>query len=104
MSSYAPPGPPSVPHVGPTGEVEDSQQTENAVAEKKKSEPRPYHVFKKVGDGTWQFLDTKQALSPEQAIKALGLEVVEFGTTYAAVPQRNWTEKTPQRRPEDITF
>ena len=97
-STYAPPGEIATPEA-----PSDSQPAENGVKEKK-SGPRPYHVFLKVNEGTFQFLATKESTTPEGAIKALGLDVVQFGSTYAAVPVRNWTEKTPKRRPEDISF
>lgn len=82
----------------------DSQPAENAQpAEKKKTEPRPYHVFKQVGETTWEFLMTAEATSPENAIKTLGLAAVD-GSTYGACPVRNWTQKTPKKRPESVTF
>ena len=94
MSTYAPPG----EAAASTEPVVDSQP-----AEKKKTEPRPYHVFRRVGEKSWDFMTTADATSPENAIKTLGLEAVD-GSTYAAVPVRNWTEKTPKKRPEAVTF
>ena len=96
-STYAPPG-----TVAPEPSAADSQPAENE-APKKKTEPRPYHVFKQTGETTWHWLTTADATSPEAAIKTLGLDAVD-GSTYAAVPVRYWTQKTPKKRPESVTF
>ena len=93
MSTYAPPATPdATPPTAP-----DSQP-----AEKKKTEPRPYHVFEEVQDGVLHFVKTVDATTPENAVKTLGTTAV--GRKFAACPVRNWKVVEPKLRPESVTF
>ena len=88
----------------PTGPVAapDSQPTENPPAEKKKTEPRPYHIFQEVQEGVFQFIKTVDATSHEGAVKTLGVEAV--GKKFGTAPARNWKVVEPKLRPEAVTF